>query len=66
MKCIKILLLKHFEITLEQSRKLLIKKLIPYFATQKATDMLTFKDLFKEAHRHSLLNEKEIERWFKK
>lgn len=57
-------LVKSFEITLEQSGKLLKKKLIPYFATKKATDMLTFKDLYREAHRHSLLSEKEVERWF--
>ncbi len=58
-------LVKSFEITLEQSGKLLKKKLIPYFATKKAVDMLTFKDIFREAHKHSLLNQYEVERWFK-
>ncbi len=58
-------LVKSFEITLEQSGKLLRKKLTPYFASKKAVDTLTFKDLFREAHKHSLLNKDEVERWFK-
>ncbi len=57
-------LVKSFEITLEQSGKLLRKKLIPYFATNKAVDTLSFKDVFRHAHKYSLLNEKEVERWF--
>lgn len=57
-------LVKSFEITLEQSGKLLRKKLTPYFASKKAVDMLTFKDLFREASKHSLLNEEEVARWF--
>lgn len=58
-------LVKSFEITLEQSGKLLKKRLTPYFASKKAVDTLTFKDLFREAHKHSLLNNDEVERWFK-
>ena len=58
-------LVKSFEITLEQSGKLLRKKLIPYFASKKSVDMLTFKDIFREAHKHSLLDQAEVERWFK-
>lgn len=57
-------LVKSFEITLEQSGKLLKKKLIPYFATKKAIDTLSFKDIFRYAHKHSLLDEKTVERWF--
>lgn len=57
-------LVKSFEITLEQSGKLLKKRLTPYFASKKAVDTLTFKDLFREAHKHSLLNKDEVERWF--
>lgn len=41
------------------------KRLTPYFASKKAVDTLTFKDLFREAHKHSLLNKDEVERWFK-
>lgn len=58
-------LVKSFEMTLEQSGKLLRKKLTSYFASKKAVDTLTFKDLFREAHKHSLLNKDEVERWFK-
>lgn len=58
-------LVKGFELTLEQSGKLLRKKLTPYFATKKAVDQLNFKDLFRYALKHSLLNEDEVERWFK-
>lgn len=57
-------LVKSFEITLEQSGKLLRKRLTPYFASKKAVDMLTFKDLFREAHKHSLVNKEEVEHWF--
>lgn len=58
-------LVKSFEMTLEQSRKLLRKKLADYFASKKAVDELTFKNLFREAHKHSLLNQEEVSRWFK-
>lgn len=57
-------LVKSFEITLEQSGKLLRKKLIPFFATKKAVDTLSFKDIFRYANKHSLLDEKAVERWF--
>lgn len=58
-------LVKSFEITLEQSGKLLRKRLLPYFSSKKAVDSLTFKDLFREAHKHSLINNEEVSRWFK-
>jgi len=58
-------LVKGFELTLEQSGKLLRKRLTPYFATKKAVDQLTFKDLFRYALKHSLLTEDETQRWFK-
>lgn len=56
-------LVKSFEMTLEQSGKLLRKKLVPYFASKKAVDELTFKDLFRYALKHSLMNEDEVKRW---
>ena len=56
-------LVKSFEITLEQSGKLLKKPLTPFFASKKAVDTLTFKDLFREANKHSLLTEDEVIRW---
>lgn len=58
-------LVKGFEMTLEQSGKLLKKKLNPYFASKKAVDMLSFKDIFRHAHKHSLISEEETERWLK-
>lgn len=58
-------LVKSFEITLEQSGKLLRKKLNPFFSSKKAVDTLTFKDLFRQALKHSLLNDDEVSRWIK-
>lgn len=58
-------LVKGFEMTIEQSGKLLKKKITPYFSSKKAVDRLTFKDIFRYAHKHSLLTEKETERWMK-
>ncbi len=58
-------LVKGFEMTLEQSGKLLKKVLNPYFASKKAVDMLSFKDIFRQAHKHSLISEAETQRWMK-
>lgn len=58
-------LVKSFEMTLEQSGKLLKKKITPYFATKKAVDMLSFKDIFRHAHKYSLLTEEETEHWMR-
>ena len=57
-------LVKGFEMTLEQSGKLLRKRLEPYFSSKKAVDALTFKDLFRNANKFSLLSEDEVNRWF--
>ena len=57
-------LVKGFEMTLEQSGKLLRKKLEPYFSSKKIVDNLTFKDLFRTANKHSILSEDEVNRWF--
>lgn len=56
-------LVKGFEMTLEQSGKLLKKVLNPYFASKKSVDTLTFKDIFRQAHKHSLITEEETKRW---
>lgn len=56
-------LVKGFEMTLEQSGKLLKKKIAPYFATKKALDTLTFKEIFRQAHKFSLITEDEVKRW---
>lgn len=56
-------IIKEFEISLEQSGKLLKKVLKPYFHSSKAVDQLFFKDLFREAGLHGLLSIDEVERW---
>ena len=58
-------LVKGFEISLEQSAKLLKKVLNPYFASKRTVDSLSFKDIFRHANKHSLLSEQETERWMK-
>lgn len=58
-------LVKSFEMTIEQSGKLLRKVLAPYYGTKRETDKLSFKDLFRHALKHSLLTEEEVLRWFK-
>lgn len=57
-------LVKGFEMTLEQSGKLLRKRLVPYFASKKAVDILSFKDLFRHAFKFSLIDENAVNRWF--
>lgn len=58
-------LVKGFEMTLEQSGKLLKKVLNPYFASKKSVGTLTFKDIFRQAHKHSLITEEETKRWMR-
>lgn len=57
-------LVKGFEMTLEQSGKLLKKKIAPYFASKKEADRLTYKDIFRHALKYSLLDEESVKRWF--
>ena len=57
-------LVKSFEITLEQSGKLLKKRITPFFATNKAVDSLNFKDIFRNALKYSLITKDELKRWF--
>lgn len=58
-------LVKSFEMTIEQSGKLLRKKITPYLSSKKAVDKLTFKDVFRCAHKYSLLTEAETDRWMR-
>lgn len=51
--------------SLEQSGKLLKKKITPYFASKKAADMLSFKDIFRHALKYSLITEEETKRWLR-
>ena len=56
-------LVKGFEITLEQSGKLLRKKITPYFASKKEVDRLVFKDIFRHASKCELIDDDEVMRW---
>lgn len=55
---------KEFEIILEQCGKLLRKKLQPYFSSNRAVDALTFKEIFRYASIHGLLDIESVERWY--
>ncbi len=55
---------KAFEMTIEQSAKLLRKVLKPYFASSQAVYKLTYKELFKYALQHGLLEQDLVQRWF--
>ena len=54
---------KEFELVLEQSNKLLKKRLSLYFATNQAVDKLSFKDIFRHAVAHALIDLETCERW---
>ena len=55
--------IKEFEIIVEQSAKLLRKVLKPYFPSSKAVDMLIYKDVFRHAALHSVIDLQLCERW---
>jgi len=54
---------KEFELVLEQSGKLLKKRISIYFASNKAVDKLSFKEIFRQAVMHTLLDIDTSERW---
>jgi len=54
---------KEFELVLEQSGKLLRKRLAAFFASNQQADRLTFKDLFRYAAKHALIDTDTVERW---
>ncbi len=54
---------KEFEIILEQCGKLLRKKLRDWLPSHKAVDRLAFKDIFRHAAKHSLIDIQHSERW---
>lgn len=54
---------KEFELVLEQSGKLLRKRLAPFFASNRDADRLAFKDLFRHAAKHGLIDTEAVERW---
>ena len=55
---------KGFELTLETAGKLLRKALKLYFATSKQADRLVYKDIFRMASKHGILDVEEVSRWF--
>ncbi len=56
---------KGFELTLETSGKLLRKTLKAYIGSPRGVDVLTFKNVFREALKHGLIEDQEtVERWF--
>ena len=56
---------KEFELVLEQCGKLLRKRLAAWFASNRQTDRLHFKDLFRHAARHDLIDIEAVERWLR-
>ncbi|MDE0394707.1 MAG: nucleotidyltransferase substrate binding protein, partial [Gammaproteobacteria bacterium] len=54
---------KEFELVLEQSGKLLRKRISAYFASNRQADRLAFKDLFRHAAKHGLIDTDAAERW---
>ncbi len=54
---------KEFELMLEQSGRLLKRRLRPYFASNRQADQLTFNDIFRHAARHCLISAGACERW---
>ena len=56
---------KEFELVLEQSGKLLRKRLAAFFASNRQADRLPFKDLFRHAARHGLMEPEAVERWLR-
>ena len=56
---------KEFELVLEQSGKLLRKRLAAWFASNKQADRLHFKDLFRHAACHDLIAPDAAERWLR-
>lgn len=54
---------KEFEIILELSGKMLKKVLRQFLASNKAADMLPFKDIFRKAALHNIITVEESERW---
>ena len=54
---------KEFELVLEQSGKLLKKRLAPFFVSNRQADSLAFKGLFRHGAKHGLIDPEAVERW---
>ncbi len=55
---------KGFELVLEQSGKLLRKRIAVYFSNNRKADRLTFLEVFRYAVKHDLLDCEAVERWY--
>ncbi len=55
---------KGFELTLETAGKLLRKALKAYLGAPRRVDELTYKELFRHAAKHGLLEVDAVSRWF--
>ena len=56
---------KEFDLVLEQSGKLLRKRLRPWFASNLQVDRLAFKDVFRHAAKCGLIDTQACERWLR-
>ena len=54
---------KEVELVLEQSGRLLKRRLRPYFASDRQADELYFNDTFRYASKHCLIDDQACERW---
>ena len=54
---------KEFDVVLEQSGRLLKKRLRVYFASNRQVDRLYFNDIFRHAAKHDLITIDACERW---
>ncbi len=57
--------IKEFELVLEQSGKLLKKRLRLWFASHREADRLAFKDVYRYAAKHGLIDADACERWLR-
>lgn len=55
---------KGFELALETAGKLLRRALKTYTGTPRAIDELAYKDVFRHAAKHGLVDAEEVKRWF--
>ncbi len=55
--------IREFDLILEQSGKLLRKLLAAYFSSNLKADRLKFRDLFRHAAHHDLMDTAAVERW---
>src|SRR5580704_13264575 len=55
---------KGFELTLETAGKMLRKGIKTYIGNPRTVDELNFKEVFRHAAKHGLLDTADVQRWF--